>query len=253
VGFRTIQLANPLFQQRVWSAPGGASALRAAGFSEGQRRTLRLPDAAPLEPLRAAREMVEELLAELYPGSLDAPSLQQDLEAEIARSSEAEISAAVPLEARRGNHHAGACRSGAHGAAPTTPAVGTQGSQRASDTPDPRKRGFNVAAAAAAAVVSIESMLDGAHTASWDAVLGAVGLSDPTRLSAAEIRRCRACGRIVRVPASHGGATAHRPRPLGATLPGCEAALRTRDKPPSRPGPEWGGCSGPTAAQLCGS
>ena len=135
VGFRTIQLANPLFQQRVWSAPGGASALRAAGFSEGQRRTLRLPDTAPLEPLRAAREMVEGLLAELYPGSLDAPSLQQDLEAEIARSSEAEISAAVPLEARRGNRHAGRAapadggagaaeagsRRGAHGAAPTTP------------------------------------------------------------------------------------------------------------------------------------
>ena len=29
VAFRTIQLANPLFQERVWSAPGGASLLRA--------------------------------------------------------------------------------------------------------------------------------------------------------------------------------------------------------------------------------
>ena len=65
VGFRTIQLSNPLFQQRVWAVPGGASALRAAGFAEGPRRTLRLLDDAPLEPLRAAKDMVEALLAEL--------------------------------------------------------------------------------------------------------------------------------------------------------------------------------------------
>ena len=49
VAFRTIQLANPLFQERVWSAPGGASLLRAAGFAEGAKRTL------PPRRRRAAR------------------------------------------------------------------------------------------------------------------------------------------------------------------------------------------------------
>ena len=32
--YRTIMLANPLFHERVWGVPGGASTLRAAGFAE---------------------------------------------------------------------------------------------------------------------------------------------------------------------------------------------------------------------------
>ena len=47
LSYRTIQLANPLFHERVWGVPGGASLLRAAGFAEatlaGNTAVLRLP------------------------------------------------------------------------------------------------------------------------------------------------------------------------------------------------------------------
>ena len=38
LGFRTIQLANPIFHARVWAAPGGAAMLRAAGAAPPCRR-----------------------------------------------------------------------------------------------------------------------------------------------------------------------------------------------------------------------
>ena len=48
-------------------------------------------------------------------------------------------------------------------------------------------------------MASIESLLEGAHPASWDEALDAVTPHEPARLSAAEIRRCRACnqGRLA--------------------------------------------------------
>ena len=78
VGFRTIQLANPLFQERVWAAPGGASILRAAGFGEAPKRTLRLPPDAPLAPVAAAKRVVDRLLAQAeVPDESDADELAQ--------------------------------------------------------------------------------------------------------------------------------------------------------------------------------
>ena len=64
--FRTVQLSNPLFHERVWGVPGGASILRAAGFAEarmpGQPAVLHLPMSAPLDPARAAKHVVDLMM-----------------------------------------------------------------------------------------------------------------------------------------------------------------------------------------------
>ena len=64
--YRTIERASSPFHERVWGVPGGSSLLRAAGFVEatlpGRKAVVQLPAEAPLDPLRAAKHTVDEIL-----------------------------------------------------------------------------------------------------------------------------------------------------------------------------------------------
>ena len=233
MGFRTIQLANPLFQERVWSVPGGASVLRAAGFAEGARRTLRLLEDAPLEPLREAKAMIDGLLAELYPD--EAAVGEAELPAELTATptqppppvAKVATPAAAPPAAKVASPVAKPPSSPAAAASSATPArrSSVSGGFNAAAAAAAAVAGLATAAAAAgaaaagvegggaagaatsaaaqegreAAVRSIEAMLEDAHTASWDAALAATTLIDSATLSAHEIRCCRGCnqGRLA--------------------------------------------------------
>jgi hypothetical protein len=166
-GFRTIQLSNPLFQERIWSVPGGASLLRAAGFTEGPSQTLRLAEGAPLQPVIDAKELVDRLLLKspperqpLVPAAPAAPVVHDSSSADsnrgLASPAQADGAASPAHVARRRKQLAQSMR-------------------------------------------SIEAMVEDAHTASWDAALSSSYAIDPRTLSAHEVRCCRACnqGRLA--------------------------------------------------------
>lgn len=163
-GFRTIQLTNPLFQERIWSVPGGASLLRAAGFSEGPSQTLRLAEDAPLQPVIDAKELVDRLL-------LKSPPERQP----------AAPAAPGEFDAGCGNSRASL----------TSPVLADGA---ASPTHVARRR-----KQLAQSMRSIEAMVEDAHTCSWDAALASSYAIDPRLLSAHEVRCCRACnqGRLA--------------------------------------------------------
>jgi hypothetical protein len=165
-GFRTIQLTNPLFQERIWSVPGGASLLRAAGFSEGPNQTLRLAEGAPLQPVIEAKQLVDRLLITSPPD----------------RQPAAPAAPAAPgVDAARDGQ-------------PATGASHVQANGVASPAHVARRR-----KQLAQSMRSIEAMVEDAHTASWDAALASSHAIDPRLLSAHEIRCCRACnqGRLA--------------------------------------------------------
>ena len=164
VAFRTIQLANPLFQERVWSAPGGASLLRAAGFAEGAKRTLRLAADAPPAALEGAKALVDGLIAER--GDDGRGALEPD----------------GPGAARRVRRRRGV--------------AGGPGSAAAAAS-DPARREAEIRQAIDLARLQINSRMG--HLHSWDNALAMGTLVDVETLSADEVRSCRACnqGRLA--------------------------------------------------------
>ena len=180
--FRTIQLANQLFHERVWSRPGGASLLRAAGFKEatlpGNRTALVLPPDAPLPPVRAAKELVEQLLNSKTGGA--HPSSQYTPSAQQAYCSPTTAALAEPA--------IGACAPGAAGANLHTKGVKADIARA------------NLHKKAAESVLSIEGLLEDAHTKSWDAAINLPQTALRVEsLSSREIRCCRKCnqGRLT--------------------------------------------------------
>ena len=180
--FRTIQLANQLFHERVWSRPGGASLLRAAGFKEatlpGNRTALVLPPDAPLQPVRAAKELVEQLLNSKTGGA--HPSSQYTPSAQQAYCSPTTAALAEPA--------IGACAPGAAGANLHTKGVKADIARA------------NLHKKAAESVLSIEGLLEDAHTKSWDAAINLPQTALRVEsLSSREIRCCRKCnqGRLT--------------------------------------------------------
>ena len=163
VAFRTIQLANPLFQERVWSAPGGASLLRAAGFAEGAKRTLRLAADAPPAALEGAKALVDGLIAERGDDGRGA----------LSPTGPAQLGV-----------------SGAGAASPAPPAS-------AAAAADPARREAEIRQASDLARLQINSRMG--HLHSWDNALAMGTLVDVETLSADEVRSCRACnqGRLA--------------------------------------------------------
>ena len=163
VAFRTIQLANPLFQERVWSAPGGASLLRAAGFAEGAKRTLRLAADAPPAALEGAKALVDGLIAERGDDGRGA----------LSPTGPAQLGV-----------------SGAGAASPAAPGS-------AAAAADPARREAEIRQAIDLARLQINSRMG--HLHSWDNALAMGTLVDVETLSADEVRSCRACnqGRLA--------------------------------------------------------
>ena len=163
VAFRTIQLANPLFQEREWSAPGGASLLRAAGFAEGAKRTLRLAADAPPAALEGAKALVDGLIAERGDDGRGA----------LSPTGPAQLGV-----------------SGAGAASPAAPGGGAAAS-------DPARREAEIRQAIDLARLQINSRMG--HLHSWDNALAMGTLVDVETLSADEVRSCRACnqGRLA--------------------------------------------------------
>jgi hypothetical protein len=163
--FRVIPLANPLFHERVWGVPGGASVLRAAGFAEAmlpgsKALTLRLPPDAPLAPVAAAKQLVDDLLREHASSAASSAS---------ASDSAADSAAA---------------------ATPSSP-YGMGGSRlSSSSTPEPPQMTVEERASlhrqAADSVLSIDGLLEDAHTRSWDTALNASGAVSESSLSSRE-------------------------------------------------------------------
>ena len=189
VAFRTIQLANPLFQERVWSAPGGASLLRAAGFAEGAKRTLRLAADAPPAALEGAKALVDGLIAERGDDGRGALS------------------------------PTGAAQLGVSGAGALSPAAPGGGAAAS----DPARREAEIRQAIDLARLQINSRMG--HLHSWDNALAMGTLVDVETLSADEVRSCRACNQ-GRLAALLGRIVARLDAVSAPHLPEREAAAR---------------------------
>ena len=179
--YRTIQLANPLFHERVWGVPGGASVLRSAGFQEnqlpGNRAALCLATSAPLAPVAAAKRLVDELIS--YGQPVDAEPASPAPTAYFASPKKAAATRPSPMTSL------------VPSAAGDSTSVRDPEAERAARETLHRR--------AADSVVSVAGLLDDAHTRSWDAALSSSSSVRVETLSAREIRCCRKCnqGRLV--------------------------------------------------------
>ena len=160
--YRTIELTSPLFNERVWGVPGGASIMRAAGFAEsplapgqpGRKgiRVLTLATRAPIEPLKAALHVVEALLAAASPSAAPtSPAPTAYVGSPEKRASAAAAAAAAAAAVGPGG--------GVAGGVSTPAATSSNGT------------GGQWLREAAEAVRTVDGLIESAHTLSWDAAI----------------------------------------------------------------------------------
>ena len=208
--YRVIELSSPVFHERVWGVPGGASLLRAAGFAEatlpGRAQTvLRLPPDAPADPLAAAKHLVDTLL---HAQGLDYDGAAKAGTGENARGGAAAGYLPSPDAAsahrpesigHRAEKHAAAAAAAIAATGSGSPIGGELGMGIPADAHARREA---LHRSAVTSVLSMDGLLADAHTASWDEALAAPRPHDRRtyeRLSAREIRCCRKCnqGRLA--------------------------------------------------------
>ena len=185
--YRTIQLSNPVFHERVWGVPGGASLLRAAGFTEGtlaggSHAVLRLPPSSVVEPMVAAKEIVDQLLGACAP----APSCSATRGANggshgSAGSPTAAQAQCTPAAATAAGGGCGDGKSPSSCAPFCVPMGVTAAAARPLDAMACAASAAPSAAQCAAmhrraaqSVMTTSGLLEGAHTQTWDAALASM-------------------------------------------------------------------------------